>query len=63
MRFQGCMFIRRNAEGVHAYLLKCRKGTCSSVRMLKGYMVNKRLGTPDITESTHQDPFPHNVEN
>jgi len=36
MRFQGCMFIRRNAEGVHAYLLKCRKGTCSSVRMLKG---------------------------
>jgi len=39
------MFICRNAEGVHAYLLKCRRGTCSSVRMLKGCMVNKRLGT------------------
>jgi len=46
MRFWGCMFICRNAEGVHAYLLKCRKGTWSSVRMLKRYMVNKRLGTP-----------------
>ena len=42
------MFICRNAEGVHAHLLKCRRGTCSSVRMLKGYMVNKRLGTPAL---------------
>jgi len=40
------MFICRNAERVHADLLKCR-GTCSSVRMLKGYMINKGLGTPD----------------
>jgi len=42
------MFICRNAEGVHAYLLKCRRGTCSSVRMLKGYMVNKSLATPAL---------------
>jgi len=42
------MFICRNAEGVHAHLLKCRRGTCSSVRMLKGYMVNKRLGAPAL---------------
>jgi len=42
------MFICRNAEGKHAYLLKCRRGTSSSVRMLKGYMVNKSLGTPAL---------------
>jgi len=37
------MFICRNAEGVHAYLSKCRRGTCSSVGMLKGCMVSERL--------------------
>ena len=42
------MFIGRNSEGVHAYLLKCRRGTCSSLRMLKGYMENKRLRTPAL---------------
>ena len=31
---------------VHAYLLKFWRGTCSSVGMLKGYMVRERLGTP-----------------
>jgi len=36
----------QNAEGVHTYVLKCWRGTCSSVRMLKGYMVRERLGTP-----------------
>jgi len=39
------MFICQNSEGVHAYLLKWRSGTCSFVRMLKGYMVRERLGT------------------
>jgi len=24
------------------------RGTCLSVKMLKGYMVRKRLGTPDL---------------
>ena len=42
------MFLCRNPEGVHAYLLKCCRGTCSSVGMLKGYMVRERLGTPDF---------------
>jgi len=40
------MFICQNSEGVHPYLLKCCRGTCSFVGMLKGYMVRKRLGTP-----------------
>jgi len=40
------VFVVRNSEGVHAYLLKCCRGTCSSVGMLKGYMVRERLGTP-----------------
>jgi len=40
------MFICRNAEVVHAYLLKCCRGTFSSFGMLKGYMVRERLGTP-----------------
>jgi len=40
------MFICRNAEGVHAYLLKCWRDTCWSAGMLKGYMVRERLGTP-----------------
>jgi len=40
------MFICQNSEGVHAYLLKCCRGTCSFVGMLKGYMVRERLGTP-----------------
>jgi len=39
------MFICQNDEGVHAYLVKCWRGTYSSVRMLKGYMVRERLGT------------------
>jgi len=42
------MFICRKIEGVHAYLLKCWRGTCSSVGMLKEYMVRERLGTPDV---------------
>jgi len=33
------MFICQNAEGVHANRLKCWRGTCSSVWMLKGYML------------------------
>ena len=44
--FQGYMFICQNSEGVHPYLLKCCRGTCSFAGMLKGYMVRKRLGTP-----------------
>jgi len=40
------MFICQNSEGVHPYLLKCCRGTCSFVGMLNGYMVRKRLGTP-----------------
>ena len=42
------MFICRNAKGVHAYLLKCCRGTFSSFGMRKGYMVRERLGTPDL---------------
>jgi len=42
------MFICQNSEGVHPYLLKCWRGACSFVRMLKGYMVRKRLGTPAL---------------
>jgi len=42
------MFICQNAEGVHAYLSKCWRGTLSSVGMLKGYMVKNRLGTHDV---------------
>jgi len=37
------MFICRNSEGVHAYLLKCRRGTCSSVGMLKGVEIALHL--------------------
>jgi len=44
------MFICQNSEGVHPDLLKCCRGTCSFVGMLKGYMVRKRLGTPDPDE-------------
>jgi len=44
--FYEYMFIYQNSEGVHPYLLKCCKDTCSFVGMLKGYMVRKRLGTP-----------------
>jgi len=44
------MLICRNAEGVHAYLLKCCRGTCSSFGMLKGYMVRERLETPVLME-------------
>jgi len=42
------MFICQNSEGVHPYLLKCWRGTCSFVGMLKGYMVRKRLRTPAL---------------
>jgi len=38
------MFICENSEWMHPYLLKCCRGTCSFVRLLKGYMVRKRLG-------------------
>ena len=44
----GYMFICQNSEGVHPYLLKCCRGTCTFVGMLKGYMVRKRLGTPEL---------------
>jgi len=43
------MYICRHSEGVHTYLLKCCCGTCSSVGMVKGYMVRERLGTPPFT--------------
>jgi len=33
------MLIYQNAEGVHAYLSKCWRGTCQSFKMLKGYML------------------------
>ena len=46
-KFYRYMFICRNSEGVHVYLLKCCRGTFSSVGMLKGYMVRERLETPD----------------
>jgi len=46
--FWGYMFICQNSEGVHPYLLKCCRGTCSFVGMLKGYMVRKRFGTPAL---------------
>jgi len=42
------MFIWQISEGVHPYLLKCSRGTCSFVGMLKGYMVRKRLGIPAL---------------
>jgi len=51
------MFICQNSEGVHPYLLKCCRGTCSFVGMLKGYMVRKRLGTPvlkHVAQSTNK---------
>ena len=44
------MFICRNAEGVHAYVSKCWKGTLSYVGMLNGYTVKKRLGTPGVSQ-------------
>jgi len=37
------MYICRNSEGVHAYLLKCCRGTCSSVGM-----VRERWGAPEL---------------
>jgi len=45
------MFIVRNSEGVHAYLLESFRGTCSSVGMLKGYVVRERLGTPALDKT------------
>jgi len=42
------VFICQNSEGVHPYLWKRCGGTCSFVGMLKGYIVRKRLGTPDL---------------
>jgi len=33
---------------VHVHLLKCWRGTCWSVGMLKGYMAGERLGTPGL---------------
>jgi len=53
------MFICRNAEGLRAYLLKCKRGACLSVRMLKGYMVNKRLGTPVVEDRILGGTSPH----
>jgi len=40
------MFICEKSEVVYSYLLKCCRGTCSFVGMLKGYMVRKSLGVP-----------------
>jgi len=45
------MFICPNTEGVHAYLSKRWRGICSSVGMLKGYLVKERLGTPALEKS------------
>ena len=48
-------FVIRNFRGTsssvewwreHAYLLKFWRGVCSSVGLLKGFMVRERLGTP-----------------
>jgi len=54
-KFYGYMFICRNSEGVHVYLLKCCRGIFSSVGMLKRYMVRERLGTPDIDSPKNPD--------
>jgi len=51
------MFIYRNAEGVHAYLLKCCRGTFSSVGMLKGYLARERLGTPVLNRPENMQNF------
>jgi len=48
------MCICQNSERVHPYLLKCCGDTCSFVGMLKGYIVRKRLGTPDLVEEPHK---------
>jgi len=48
------MFIVRYSEEVHAYLLKCCRGTCSSVGILKGYMVKEMLRTPALVSCGHQ---------
>jgi len=45
---KGYMLTCGNAEGVHAHLWKCWRGTCLPIGMLKGYMVRKRLGTPGL---------------
>jgi len=42
------MFVIQKSEGGNPKLLKCCRGTCSFVGMLKGYMVRKRLGTPAV---------------
>jgi len=59
--FQGCMFICRNVEGVHVYLLKCWRGTCSSVGKLKGCIARERLGTPGLESgSARNNIHPNN---
>ena len=50
-KFQRCLCVCQNAEGVHTYLLKCWRGTCSSFGMLKGYMVKERLVTPVLKQN------------
>jgi len=58
------MYICRHSEGVHTYLLKCCRGTCSSVGMLKRYMVRERLGTlglADATQASQTRPLPLNL--
>jgi len=44
------LVIRDFRGSLHRYcsLSKCWRGTCSCARMLKGYMGNKRLGTPAL---------------
>jgi len=51
------VLICRNAEGVHAYLSKCWKSNCSSVLMLRGYMVRKSLGTPALEKVIESSPI------
>jgi len=46
--FYWYMFLCQNSEGVHPYLLKCCRGTCSYAGMVKGYILRKRIGTPAL---------------
>jgi len=40
------MFICRNTEGVHAYLSKCRRGTCSGGFKVEGARGETKKGGP-----------------
>jgi len=43
-------FVIRDFRGTYSSV-ELLKGACSPVEVLKGYMVNKRLGTPGLYES------------